>query len=369
MFGAMAAGLIRNDRDIRFIYTDEICEDREICKPAYSPHTLVGHNYIGHSAIISSEMTSHIGIRPVSLSLFIWELYRSVTRRLMPMNIKNIPSPLVETGLSYKQEFFENTNPSPCFLSLRKPFASIIIPSKDNPVCLERLFKSMSFHEAGVPYEIIVVDNGSSEENKEKINILCMDAMAKYLYKKETFNFSKMCNRGRAEAKGGFLLFLNDDTEILTDNWLFILCETAALKRSGAIGAKLLYPNGRIQHVGIVGGVYPTHVLNKEEDSDPVELKTTLPYNYMAVTGACLCLKTERFDAAGGFDESFDTDYNDVVMCVKLRAMGFFNAVRNDVVLTHYESYSRGIPDTLEKEKKLESDRKRLEAIIKKNKV
>ena len=192
---------------------------------------------------------------------------------------------------------------------------------------------------------------------------LCEKHNAVYKYEKADFNFSKMCNDGAKAAKGEYLLFLNDDTEVMSGGWLRAMLGQAALEYAGAVGAKLLYPNSsEIQHCGIINiGAGPCHAFIRSDDRVPQYFcRNKLDYNWIAVTAACLCINRKKFESVGGFDESFPIAYNDVELCFKLYEAGFYN-VRTDAVLYHYESVSRGA-DAKDKEKlkRLDAELERL---------
>lgn len=231
---------------------------------------------------------------------------------------------------------------------------SVIIPSKDNPevlfCCIHSLLERT--HTA-YPYEIIIVDNGSNDLNRRKIEAELEDIRSMnpttagftYIYRPMEFNFSNMCNLGAENAKGNFFLFLNDDMEILQADWLELMMEKAALPYAGAVGAKLLYPNSNIiQHAGITNlRVGPAHKLQflSDEKVHYYGMNRGV-HNMLAVTGACLLLRREVFDRAGGFCRELAVAFNDVDLCYTLYEKGYYNIVRNDVVLYHHESLSRG---------------------------
>lgn len=231
---------------------------------------------------------------------------------------------------------------------------SVIIPSKDNPevlfCCIHSLLERT--HTA-YPYEIIIVDNGSKDLNRRKIEAELEDIRSMnpttagftYIYRSMEFNFSDMCNLGAENAKGNFFLFLNDDMEILQADWLELMMEKAALPYAGAVGAKLLYPNSNIiQHAGITNlRVGPAHKLQflSDEKVHYYGMNRGV-HNMLAVTGACLLLRREVFDRAGGFCRELAVAFNDVDLCYTLYEKGYYNIVRNDVVLYHHESLSRG---------------------------
>ena len=230
---------------------------------------------------------------------------------------------------------------------------SVIIPSKDNPEILFRCIKTMEECTRSTPYEIIVVDNGSSEENQRRIrktidvhNESGERGSARYIYEPMEFNFSRMCNIGAQEANGELLLFLNDDIEIARPGWLSYLSEKAKLPYVGAVGMKLLYPNSDIiQHAGVVNvRVGPIHKLqycsNKEEHYFGFNKGVR---NVIAVTGACLMVRASLFHEVDGFDEEhFAVSFNDIDLCLKIYEKGYYNVVRNNMYLYHHESLSRG---------------------------
>ena len=141
-----------------------------------------------------------------------------------------------------------------------------------------------------------------------------------YIYQESEFNFSAMCNLGAKAAKGEYLLFLNDDMEVIEPNWMKRMLGQAACTHTGAVGAKLYYPGEReqaayrIQHAGITNmGIGPAHKLAGMEDTGNLyHGRNLLTYNMLAVTAACLMVKKELFLKAGGFDEEFAVAYNDV---------------------------------------------------------
>lgn len=225
------------------------------------------------------------------------------------------------------------------------PLVSIIIPSKDNPDLVRKCIGSVIGHTAYKNYEIIVVDNGSDDRNRESVSSYLHAHGCSYLYRKSEFNFSGMCNTGAKAAKGDFLLFLNDDIEIIQDDWLSRMLGACQQRHIGAVGAKLYYPDSRlIQHAG-VSNTYegPSHNFLRWDDSRPSYFAFNwIDYDCAAVTGACLMVSSVNFRAAGGFNEDLPVAYNDVDLCYRLIERGLYNVVRNDVRCYHHESYSRG---------------------------
>lgn len=265
---------------------------------------------------------------------------------------------------------------------IQLPTVSVIIPSKDHPDILFRCLDSFVDKTSGlgtkVKTEFIIVDNGSSEENKKRIVQRLQElgiALEKkqnqeryrdqnqiedprqkrnenedinnvrYLYREIPFNFSYMCNWGAKEAQGDYLLFLNDDMEIVGENWLVLLMEKAVLPYVGAVGAKLLYPDTDIiQHAGITNlRVGPAHKLQFAHDTEDHYFgQNRGVHDMLGVTGACLLVKKTIFEKAGGFDETLAVAFNDVDLCYKIYEEGYYNVVRNDLFLFHHESLSRG---------------------------
>lgn len=241
---------------------------------------------------------------------------------------------------------------------------SIIIPSKDNTEMLFQCINSIIKYTKYPNYEIIIVDNGSNAKNQEKISVFAKENHITYHYEKMEFNFSKMCNLGAKIATGEYLLFLNDDIEIINGEWLSRLAGHASLPHTGAVGAKLLYPDSNIiQHIGITNlGIGPSHSFIGFSDGVTYYFgRNRMEYNVLAVTAACIIISTNKFWEVGGFDEKLTVAYNDVDLCFKLYEAGYYNVIRNDVSMYHYESASRGSDDIdEEKRQRLLNERKRL---------
>lgn len=240
---------------------------------------------------------------------------------------------------------------------------SIVIPSKDNPKVLERCLKSIVHWTKDISYEVIVVDNGSKDENKTKLEKLQKEYGFSYRYQPMVFNFSKMCNMGASDAKYGLLLFLNDDCEVRGSKWLSHMASLAAVKNTGAVGAKLYYPESkRIQHCGIYNiQVGPVHKLQFKEDIRPYYDRRNLDVrNVLAVTAACLMVRKSVFIKNNGFDETLEVAFNDVDFCYKLYKAGYNNVIDNKIHLWHHESLSRGSDESPKKLKRLMQEKQRL---------
>lgn len=225
---------------------------------------------------------------------------------------------------------------------------SVVIPSKDHPEVLERCLKSFREKTDYRYYEWIVVDNGSSDENRAKMELLRRKYGFTYIYEPMPFNFSKMCNMGVAQAGGDLILLLNDDIEIIERSWLRRMAGQALQPHTGAVGAKLWYANTQnIQHTGITNmAIGPSHkLITLPDDRDYYYGRNRITYDMIGVTAACLMVSRKKYEEVGGLDETMAVAYNDVDFCFKLIEAGYYNVQRNDAVLYHYESLSRGLDE------------------------
>ncbi|MDC0837010.1 tetratricopeptide repeat protein [Limnoraphis robusta] len=241
---------------------------------------------------------------------------------------------------------------------------SIIIPTRNLGTTLNHCLQSI-FEKSTYPnYEVVVIDNGSDEqETFDIINAWKQKEPQRFsCYEFDVpFNYPQINNYGVTKARGDYLLFLNNDTEVLTPDWIEAMVEQAQRSSIGAVGALLLYPDDTIQHAGVVlgiGGVaghshkgYLAHHLGYYNQLVTVN-------NYSAVTGACLMCRRETFEEVGGLDEELEVAFNDVDFCLKLVSRGYRNIYLPHVVLYHYESKSRGYEDTPEKEERFKRESK-----------
>lgn len=229
------------------------------------------------------------------------------------------------------------------------PLISIVIPTRDQSKVLERCLRSI-FERSSYPrFEVVVVDNGSVQ----KETFACFDVWKarepdrfRVVRLDVPFNFSRLVNEGVRQAKGHLVALLNNDVEVLTENWLEEMAGQAGRKSIGAVGAFLLYPNGTIQHAGLVLGVVgpANHIYHHfpYKGTPGYFGRLLIVSNYAAVTGACLMVKRDLFLSVDGFDEGLAIAYNDVDFCLRLLEMGCRNVVLPQVRLCHHESTSRG---------------------------
>ena len=251
----------------------------------------------------------------------------------------------------------------------------VIIPSKDHPALLEQCISSVlatcgeeflldtGFSAQEISLEFIIVDNGSTEENKQRIEAFLSGLPVKnqYLYQPMEFDFARMCNLGAKAATGKLLLFLNDDVECREAGWLVQMVKTALRPYVGAVGLKLYYPGGKkLQHDGIVNlPMGPVHKLQfLVDDREYYFGRNTKDCNVLAVTGACLMVARERFQEAGGMCEELKVAFNDVDLCFQLWKLGYKNVVINSSSAWHHESLSRGNDEAKEKLSRLRKERR-----------
>ena len=240
------------------------------------------------------------------------------------------------------------------------PMISIVIPNKDHAVDLKRCITSILEKSTYENYEIVVVENGS--ETKEIFEYYTSlkeyDNIRVVTYEKPEgqngFNYSAVNNFGVRQTKGDYILLLNNDTEVITVNWMEELLMYAQREDVGAAGAKLYYGNKTIQHAGVVlqlGAHRTAGHSHYGQSRENLGYMGRLCYaqNVSAVTGACLLVKKSLFKEVGGLDESFAISLNDVDFCLKLREKGFLNVFTPFAELYHYESVSRGLDDSGEK--------------------
>lgn len=223
---------------------------------------------------------------------------------------------------------------------------SIIIPFRDKAGLLKKCLSSILGKTKG-DFEIILVDNNSrKEETKKYLHAVSKNEKIRIIGYKKSFNFSAINNFAAAQAKGELLLFLNNDTEVINLDWLEKMAGLFEDEKTGAVGAKLFYPDGRIQHAGIkVGKNIAANVFNKRQNSDLGKYDRIRTCD--AVTGACLMTRRGLFLEIGGFDEiNLPVAYNDVDYCLKLREKGFVTLWTPEARLYHIESASRPVDDT-----------------------
>jgi GT2 family glycosyltransferase len=233
----------------------------------------------------------------------------------------------------------------PAELLHNAPEVSAIIPTRNHVALLRHCIEGVE--RADYPnVEILVVDNGS--DDPETLAYLEQKEAAghKVLRRPGPFNFSVLNNEAVQQASGAMLCFLNNDVEMIDQNWLALLMRQAVRPQIGAVGAMLLYPDRTIQHAGVYlgigGGAGHAHRFLREEDTGYFD-RARLPQLVSAVTAACMVVDRDKFLEVGGFDETlFPVAFNDVDLCLKLNSRGWQSFYEPRAKLIHHESKSRG---------------------------
>ena len=395
---------INENPDVDFIYTDEdkILEENEKrisphFKQDYAIDTLSSYNYICHFSIFKKELMDKLGgfnsefdgSQDYDLILRATEQAKHIVH--IPKILYNwrISSTSVASGAAAKPYAYEAAKRAILasierhgiqgakvedsrIIGLYKvtypvkgePKISIIIPNKDHKKDLKRCIKSI-LKSTYKNYEIIIVENNSKEKNIFKYYKKLEKNPNIKIEKCEMsiFNYSKLNNYGASKANGEYFVFLNNDTKIITNNWLETIISNCQREEIGAIGAKLIYKNKRIQHAGVVLNLTGTagHVNWNEKENNPGYFgRIMIQQNVSAVTGALLGVSKKTFDQVNGFDETFPIAYNDVDFCLKIQDIGKLITYNPYIEAYHYESQSRGYEDTEEKQKRLKKEENKL---------
>jgi GT2 family glycosyltransferase len=227
------------------------------------------------------------------------------------------------------------------------PLVSIVIPTKDKLELLRPCVESVLARTTYRSFEVLIVDNGSVEERTSRyLGEIVNDPRVRVLPYPGRYNYSAINNHAAREARGDYLCLLNNDTEVIEEEWLTEMMRYAVRSDVGAVGAKLLYPDGTIQHAGVIVGIGGAagHAHRNLPDAESGYFSQAHVAQYVsAVTGACLTVAKRKFLEVGGLDEeSLAVAFNDVDLCLKLERVGWRNVYVPHAVLTHHESKSRG---------------------------
>ena len=241
-----------------------------------------------------------------------------------------------------------------------EPLVSILIPNRDQKETLEKCLNSIWEKSTYNNYEILIVENNSSSpeifnyyreiEKRPGVRILTW---------KEGFNYSAINNFGEKSAAGDYLLFLNNDVEVINPGWIEELLGNCQRKEVGIVGAKLYYPDDTIQHAGTVigiGGIAGHAFLNMPRSRTGYLHKASLQMDLSAVTAACMMMKRQVFKQLGGFEERLSVAFNDVDLCLRTVQAGYLVVYNPEVELYHYESKSRGAEDSEEKVRRFQEE-------------
>ena len=396
--------VLNQDNSIDFIYSDEDKTDEEgkdffepHFKPDWSPDTLRSYNYICHFTVFKRNLLEKVGnfnrefdgsqdydlflrltectskIYHISKILYHWRVHKNSTaanlgakeytvdaaRRALQahLNRKGMDGE-IEPGLirgTHRVNYTIKGNPK----------VSIIIPNKDHIDDLSQCIESIK-QSTYLNYEIVIVENNSNEEVTfkyyDKVN---KEDNIRVVVWKDEFNYSAINNFGVQEALGEYLILLNNDIEIITQNWIEEMLMHCQREEVGIVGAKLYYPDDTIQHAGVIigiGGVagHSHKYYNRSQDGYFSRLK--IIQNLSAVTAACLMVRRDVFESVNGLDEGFKVAFNDVDFCLRVREQGKLVIYTPYVEAYHNESKSRGVEDTPEKIRRFQSEVERFYA-------
>ena len=240
------------------------------------------------------------------------------------------------------------------------PLVSVLIPNKDQKESLKKCLDSVFEKTTYSNYEIIIIENNSTEsETFEYYRELQKRSNVKVITWKEGFNYSAINNFGEKEASGDYLLFLNNDVEVINPRWMEEMLGNCQRPEVGITGAKLYYPDDTIQHAGTIigiGGIAGHAFLNMPRSRTGYLHKASIQMNLSAVTAACMMMKRSVFEQIGGFEEKLTVAFNDVDLCLRTVQAGYLVVYNPKVELYHYESKSRGSEDNEEKVRRFQRE-------------
>lgn len=368
------AKLVNHHPDADLIYSDEDKQDQNgrLCqpffKPDWSPDLLLSTNYANHLTVMRKDLVDKVGgLRPGYDGSQDYDLWLRVTE--VTKNIHHIPLPLYTWYMgegsaaastlakpyayeAAKRALFDALSRREIDASVEEthakgfyriryrikgtPSVAVVIPTRDGMPLLARCIERLQAT-AGYPHlEIIVVDNGSQDQ--QTLDFLSSGDF-KVLSYPHPFNFSAILNHASRTTNSEHLLFLNDDTEPISNDWVEAMMEHSQRSEVGAVGARLLYPNGIPQHEGIVIGLGgPAANLDHRGYFN----LGGIVRNFSAVTAACLMTRASVFQELGGFDERLAVDYNDVDYCLRARGRGYLVVYTPYAELIHHHSATRG---------------------------
>ncbi len=242
----------------------------------------------------------------------------------------------------------------------KKPLVSIIIPNHDHHQELEECIHSIKELSTYSNYEIMVIENRSHEiETFELYKQIEQDSRIEIIKWDHPFNFSAINNFGVKRSQGEIILFLNNDMQVITSDWLESMLEHAQRKEVGAVGAKLYYEDNTIQHAGVILGIggIAAHGHRGLSGNEPGYMgRLQCVQNLSAVTAACLMMRKTVFAEVGGFDEEYSVAFNDVDLCLKIRQKGYLILWTPYAELYHFESKTRGLEDTPRKQERFKKE-------------
>ena len=386
---AVVAATIAEYPDAGLIYSDEDKIDQSgvrccpFFKPDWNPELLLGQNYINHLATYRYTLLRELGgFREGYEGSQDYDLALRCAEKLQVAEIKHIPRVLYHwrmvEGSAAAQPKAKPYAPEAARraiadhlkrrdvsadvvacpeneawsrviygLSSPRPLVSMIIPTRDQVTLLRRCLTSIRQKTDYAPIEIVIIDNASTDpETHAYFRELVQDANIHIVTDPDEFNFSRLINRGAAVARGEILALVNNDIEAEEPGWLREMVSHAVRPEIGAVGARLWYPDGRLQHAGVVLGLHgvASHAFQRfpSQPVAPMNRTFALSQNYSAVTAACMVIRKTTFDDLGGFDENLSHNFNDVDFCLRLGERGWQIIWTPYANLIHHESASRG---------------------------
>lgn len=353
--GAREAGLFYSDEDLR--------GEWPLLKPDWSPEALLSQDWVGGIAAVRRDLFEAAGgfremdgaerhdlLLRMSSQLERVEhvpqvlLHRSAARSESAQACRRAVSDHVLRA--YGPHYRVAADGAIFYLPPAPTRVSIVIPTRDRAELLRACVQSLDRHRCAATTELIVVDNGSEEPAaRELLAALLRREATKVLSYPAAFNWSAVNNFAARHATGDYLLFLNNDVEALAPGWLDALLAFASRPEIGMAGGLLLYPDGTVQHAGVVLGLtgYAGHVFagRRPDEATPFGRADRIR-NCTAVTGACMLMRREVFDELGGFDERFILCGSDVEICLRARARGLRVVMTPHARLLHHEAKTRG---------------------------
>ncbi|MEP6484122.1 MAG: glycosyltransferase family 2 protein [Rudaea sp.] len=357
-------------------------------KPDYAPDYLVCNNYICHFSVFRKSLLDGIGgfragfegaqdfdlilratektqrIEHIAKVLYHWRKTESSTAtssvlkpKASQAGIRALTESLQRRGIDARVD----NGPFPTTYRVRRriegrPLVSILVPFRDKPELLSTCVRSILDKTNYSNYEIVGIDNGSSDEATHSLmrDLESHDSRVRFVRFDAPFNYSSINNFGASNSRGEYLVLLNNDTEIIARDWLGAMLEYAQRPDVGVVGAKLLYTDKRIQHAGVIvgiGGVAGHAHLMEHSDEPGYFSRAQLPQNLSAVTFACAMIRRDVFDQLGGLNETnLTVAFNDIDFCLRARESGYLVVYTPYAELFHHESRSRGYEDNPEKQ-------------------
>ena len=393
-----AQAICSQDPDV--IYTDEDKVDMEgkwhfdpNLKPDFSPDLLRSHNYITHLFVVRKSLFEQVGrfnskydgaqdydlifrccekadrIVHIPKILYYWRCHPSSTAENPESKLyayeagrQAIEDHLQRAGVSARVERLPYWGLNHVIYDIPEDaFVSVIIPNKDHIGDLDRCIRSILDGSSFRRFEIVVVENNSTEEETFRYyeQLGTLSDQISVVHFKGAFNYSAVNNFGVRHAKGNYLLLLNNDTKLIAPESIGEMAGICSRSEVGCVGAKLLFENDTIQHAGIVLGYggFAGHVFSGlPKDTYGFMMRPLMAGNYSAVTAACMMLRREVYEAVGGLDEKFAVALNDVDLCMRLRKAGYLIVYTPFSCWYHYESVSSGYEDTPEKKARFERE-------------